>query len=514
MISKEAIYDYVNRDLGNIEAEKLQLEYTCYNQLELLNPKPRFKTKPYRHQLVSFLISLHYDNLLLFMDMGIGKTKVMLDTFSYLRKLGKRKRALVLVPTINTLDVWERECLKHTPHLRISTCEGSPKERYRIFWKKNTDIVVITYAGLTRMFTVPKVKGARSLVANVKSIGERFDFVVYDECTALKGHNTKISVIARELVRQIPRRYGLTGTPIGSTMEDLWAQAFAVDGGKAFGNTLGLFRAAFFRPKRTPWGVKWVFKRKTMRQVNRIARSVSIRYLAENCVDLPETVSIEHVVPMPEDVKKHYDKALDDIMEVVDDSGGVNTQVVANKFNHLWSLASGFLTHKGDDGIVVKAPLTNMKIPMLLEILDGIPKYDQVVIFHHYIYSGKWIESALIEQGHNCVWVYSGTKGKKAKLDSFYSGKTRILVINDQSGALGLNLQNSNRVIFYETPVSPIVWQQAVKRCHRIGGNRKVFYHYILTEGSIDHDILGNVKRGRNLLRDLMRGRETSLGIK
>ena len=57
-----------------------------------------FKTRPYKHQLNALKESCNKDEYALLMDMGTGKSKVLIDTIAYLYDTGKINSAFILAP--------------------------------------------------------------------------------------------------------------------------------------------------------------------------------------------------------------------------------------------------------------------------------------------------------------------------------------------------------------------------------------------------------------------------------
>jgi SNF2 family DNA or RNA helicase len=79
--------------------------------------------------------------------------------------------------------------------------------------------------------------------------------------------------------------------------------------------------------------------------------------------------------------------------------------------------------------------------------------------------------------------------GSNKDLEAYDKSDHAVVLVQYQSGALGLNLQKYNRIIYY----SPVQWselfQQSIKRIHRIGQNRTCFYYRLITKNSIETDI-------------------------
>jgi hypothetical protein len=77
--------------------------------------KYNFKTKPYEHQMKALQASHSKDYYALFMEMGTGKSKVLLDTVGILMDNHKIQGALIVAPK-SVYSVWARtEIPTHFP---------------------------------------------------------------------------------------------------------------------------------------------------------------------------------------------------------------------------------------------------------------------------------------------------------------------------------------------------------------------------------------------------------------
>ena len=75
-----------------------------------------------------------------------------------------------------------------------------------------------------------------------------------------------------------------------------------------------------------------------------------------------------------------------------------------------------------------------------------------------------------------------------------------VLFVQYQAGAMGLNLQKGNKIVYFTLPFgkgSCDLWQQSKKRIHRIGQKRKCFYYYLLAKGTIEEKNLINLRLGK-----------------
>jgi hypothetical protein len=127
----------------------------------------KFKTKPWKHQLACFLASIINENgFLNNLDLGAGKTKVVVDIVRYLEWKNKR------------VENWQEEVYKHSDGINATCLRGSAKNR----WKKinGNGFFIVNFEGLMRMMTKKvQVKGKNrkkhvidnAMMAQIKAMG-------------------------------------------------------------------------------------------------------------------------------------------------------------------------------------------------------------------------------------------------------------------------------------------------------------------------------------------------------
>jgi non-specific serine/threonine protein kinase len=180
---------------------------------------------------------------------------------------------------------------------------------------------------------------------------------------------------------------------------------------------------------------------------------------------------------------------------------------VSGVFVRLRQIASGFVSIDG-----VPSPLaSNPKLELFCNLLDELPPNEKVVVFNEFIYSGDLLEAELASREIGTARLYSKTRSKSQQLLRFLEDDDcRVFLVNSQSGAQGLNLQQAPYVVFYESPVSPIVRQQAEKRCHRPGQDKRVFVYDLVARRTVEEKILRFLAEGKDLFAALVEG---GLGI-
>ena len=501
MIFKGATAEYLNRPLRNLNEMKNWSAATLDRKLAKLRPKPTFITEPRLHQKACFLSLIKLPHNMQLLDMGLGKTKLVLDAFRWLKSANKIKRILVLVPNVVNIEAWRLEVAKHAPDLTVSYLSGMKEDRQEALFDE-TDICVGTYSGLMHLVCSkqPKTK-MRIDDKKLSQTQKLFDGIVWDEITQLMNHRSLNSKIAVKLSKKYKFRVGLTGTPIGRDPQVLWSQFYAVDGGKALGPTLGLFRQAFFTSKKNYWGgVDYKFKTKLSKKLHRLMAHSSIRYSSEECLDLPPLVTVDRPVAMTDEMWTYYHAILD---QAKDFKSGNKLIDVEGIFVRLRQITSGFVSVEGKPSPLAKNP----KLEALLELIDELPSNEKLVVFNEFVWSGDQIVYELKRRKIKSARLYSGVRDKCGQLRRFMEDPAcQVFVVNSQSGAQGLNLQMAHYVCYYESPVRPIVRQQSIARCRRQGQKETVFAYDLFCKNTVDQKILRYLAEGKDLFEALVEG--------
>lgn len=84
---------------------------------------------------------------------------------------------------------------------------------------------------------------------------------------------------------------------------------------------------------------------------------------------------------------------------------------------------------------------------------------------------------------------WSIVNGKEKNLYNYDTYGNSITFIQYQAGAMGLNLQKANKIIYFTPPLSSELFEQSKKRIHRIGQDRTCFYYYLVCRNSIEEKI-------------------------
>jgi SNF2 family DNA or RNA helicase len=497
---RDDLRTYKKLTLSQLEALKAQLpvQPPIWNKLKI-------------HQKVGFLLGAKYGRIALWLDTGTGKSCLSIALARYFRKLKTIKRCLILVPNNINKYEWKREIKKHSPETSHVILSGSSLQKWDQLRSNQSFLVIATYAGLVRMACkiVKNKKGKNKLAPDpklVRELAKAFDGLVNDESTSLGSRSSLAFRICRQIGKKAPFVANLSGTPFGRDPTPLWAQMFLIDGGESLGKNLGLFRAAFFTAQENIWSgyPEYTFDKRKKGLLNRCLAHRSIRYEADKA-DLPPVVSIVKYIRLPSDAKTYYEKAKERLI-----AAHGNYQEQKNSFLRLRQISSGFLGYKDDErGVKAQVEFNpNPKLEMLLSIIQAAQASYKICVMHDFIFSGTMIARELKKLGIGYARVYGKTKKEAPEqLRKFDEDEDcRVFIINS-AGAFGLNLQRAKAMIFFESPVSPMIRTQMERRVERQGStHNKVFRYDLLTEHTVDQQIRDMHAEGKSLLEAIVNG--------
>lgn len=475
----------------------------------------------YEHQKRAFIVLTQRKRLGLFLDMGLGKTKIVLDSIWWFKKAGElKKKVLVVLPNTILLHTWWEEAKKR-PGVKVWVQNYDEKSEI-----KTADVVVVNRQ---RLLSWTKGKtDEKKQVWKMEVIGwfqKHFDMLVVDESYCVKNPTTQIF----NLLKLISANYSfaclMTGTPVGKDLIDIWTQAYLIDRGETFGSDFYKFRQKFCKKhERIIYGrriINYTIKQGASPFIYKGLSNILITYRTDECIKLPTMIKNSLRVPsLNSDELAMYNQNYDLLIKQAKESRLINNKerdVVAQNsieatFIKLRQIMSGFVYQQFIDdetGEKVERSAIDItqnptRLDALRNLMDVIPYDKKCVIFHEFIYSGQVISKLLSLLGIS-HYALNATNKKEA-LEAFTDGDCRVLVMNSVTGSLGLNLQAANYMVFYECPVSAPVRLQAEKRCHRLGQEDTVFIYDIFIENTLDERILFYLNKGKSLINEIMNG--------
>lgn len=511
ILSRSAITDFLTREFDSyLWMKSLKAEQILY-ELRRMRVRPRFKTEPWLHQLVCFYIGLCRPEFLFLLDMGLGKSKIVLDLITQAQREKKLKHALVTVPRIINMDSWADDIERHSDLAPWLVNTRDTDEKWERLANPKGDVTVIDYQGLHWALSKTRKKGkGRTLIPDedrIAHVQKVYNFIAPDEIHKLSNHQSLWFALMRRLTKHADYAYGTTGTLFGKDLEDIWAQFYLIDKGETFGENLGLFRGAFFTAVPNPWGrgEKFVYNKGMDSKLNQLLQHRSIRYDENEVLDLPPRVPRIEQFTMSDEQRTHYLRALEGFINSGDGIEELNAQWLRMR-----QISSGYLAWTDEHGPHTLRFKENPKLDGLERLLDEIGGRSKAVIAYDYTETGRMICERLEAMGIGFEWFYGGTPDKSASRRRFMEDRScKVFVMNSAAGGTGNDgLQKVARYMFlYETPTSPRERQQVIKRIHRPGQAERTFIYDMVMRKSLDVGILADIKESRDTFDSVVNGK-------
>ena len=461
----------------------------------------RFKTEPYEHQLHALGASHNKENFALFMEMGTGKSKVLVDNIAMLYDKGKINAALIVAPK-GVYRNWERqEIPTHMPeHIVHNVVTWSPattkkqqKENMKLF--KHGDQLTIFLMNIEAFSTKKGLDIAQRFLLAHQTL------MAIDESTTIKSPTARRTKNVLKLRNYAKYRRILTGSPVTKSPLDLYTQCYFLDPYYLDFSSYYTFRnryASMVDRNVGSHSFKLVTGYVRLDELNDKLSKFSYRVLKEDCLDLPDKVYMKRFVAMTPEQTKLYEEmkkhALAELEGKMTTAASGLAQMV-----RLHQITCGHLTT--DDGETTE--LKNNRIEELINLLEETD--GKVIIWAIYRHDIKKIEKTLAEKyGKDSVESFYGdTKDDRRQLivDRFMDPKDdlRFFVGNPQTGGYGLTLTSSHTVVYYSNSYDLEIRLQSEDRAHRIGQKEKVTYVDLISEKTVDEFIVKNLRAKINL---------------
>jgi SNF2 family DNA or RNA helicase len=468
----------------------------------------KFKTKPYEHQLKALEKSWAQKTYALFMEMGTGKSKVLVDNIAMLYDRGAIRGALVVAPKGVYKNWHDIEFPVHLPdHV----------DHTKVLWEPTQ-----TKKKQAELDTLFDDKGdLKILIMNIEafSTSKGLDFahrflniflgkalIGIDESTTIKNPIAKRTKNILTIGNLASYRRILTGSPVTKSPLDLYSQCEFLDPYHLGHESYYSFRARYANMMKRNFGGRQVQLVTSYRRLDELADKLekfSYRVLKEDCLDLPPKVFTTRTVEMtPEQQEKYYTMKRAAIAE--HDGKIMSSATALTTLLRLHQITCG--TFKADDDTIIH--LKNNRLTALMDCLEETE--GKVIIWATYREDiRKIVESLKKAYGEASTVEYHG--GVDATLRQNHiaqfqqvKGPTRYFVGNPSTGGYGITLTAANTVIYYSNSYDLEKRLQSEDRAHRIGQTGSVTYVDLVSEKTIDERIIKALKDKVNIANEIM----------
>jgi SNF2 family DNA or RNA helicase len=438
---------------------------------------------PYKHQMETFKFMVEEKQAAVFNTMGTGKTITSLMALDYLFQNRLIKKALILAPLLVMNDAWISDCETYFPHLNIQMLRKNQNEALEGIWIINWDMIKILFD-----YVIEEDEKGKKVKRITKTFNFDFDCVILDESAKARNVKTKRFEI---LKRYLPVEYTfiLSGLPAPNTPLEYWSQFFLMDGGK----TLGVNYWQFLNKHAYKTKFDWFVTKDGARAIKEKVVAKSIRFELEDCVDLPENITLWREVELDPEHLRNYDKIENETSAQIE-SANINTEFSA-KTSKLWQAASGYVYD--DTGRSISLTKNNKKIEALKEIIEEEFGRERVIVF---AYFKNHIEEIIKSfNGYFSIAAAYGGQNSGKSIDDFKSGKVQILLANPVTVGTGLNLTVSKGIIWFSPVWDYEIFDQARKRVQRIGLKHKSLEVFMHAKDTIEYSMYWGLKHKKDM---------------
>jgi len=420
---------------------------------------------------------LESKDALLFVGMGIGKSAACLDSLNTLFTDGSAYGALVVAPLRVAQLTWPMEVRDWDEFSWMRVANLRTEQGQRAFLNRRAHIYTINYEGLNTLVSLIERRGRKPLP---------YDVVIFDELTRAKNPGSKRINHYRRKVSRVERQWGLTGTPMPNSWQDLFAQVRLVDGGERFGNNFLEFkRTYFFAPEQNAFAPQggsrepWRPKANTLATLEEKIADITVTLKSSDWLNIPDTHYEDVEIHFSPELKERYHTLEQELVIELSKEKILNIASAAALVTKLLQFTSG---HVYDEERGVHH-VHHLKFDALKKIAkeEGQPLF-VASIFKH--------EQDRIRQLFPEAKFFGDAKTPKAQeemLNEWNAGNIPMLVSHPASVGHGLNFQHGGSIIVWMTlTYSREYYEQMIARLARRGQKNVTKVYRLIAPGTVD----------------------------
>ncbi|MBR1907515.1 DEAD/DEAH box helicase [bacterium] len=409
-------------------------------------------------------------------DMGLGKTIQVISLILKLKEENKLTKPVLVVCPTTLMGNWMKELQLFAPSLKAATYHGGERKL-----DTNFDIIMTTYAIM------------RIDVEELKK--HEWSMLIVDEAQNIKNPDTAQTVAIKSL--KSATKIAMTGTPVENRLTELWSIFDFINPG--YLGSLKEFQKSYAIP---------IERFKETTRATKLKLSVSpfvLRRLKTDknvITDLPEKMVLNEYCYLSKPQAVLYEKTLNEMMEKISGFTGVNRRgnifklITALKqiCNHPYQFLKAGEMGKDLSGKMEKC------IDTVQSILD---RGEKTLIFTQYKEMGDILCKVIEEECNSTPLFFHGSLNvnqREQLIEKFQTDpEAAVMILSLKAGGTGLNLTSATNVIHYDLWWNPAVEEQATDRTYRIGQDKNVLVHRMITLGTFEEKIDEMLKSKKEL---------------
>lgn len=272
----------------------------------------------------------------------------------------------------------------------------------------------------------------------------------------------------------------LSGTPTAGKYENLWSQIHLL-GWKISEDVYNRQYVNWTKIDMGGFVHKIVDKENPYKNVSRLKSKLrehgAVFMKTEECFDLPEQTFIKQFVP----ASKEYWKFMKDCIITIDDKELVGDTTLTKRL-YARQLCGQY---------------SEYKLQAFRELVESTQ--DRLIVFYNF--TAEYL--AMVQIAEELGRPQSIVNGQQKQLLNYEQCDNSITFIQYQAGAMGLNLQKANKIIYFTLTDKSELYEQSKKRIHRIGQEKPCFYYMLMCKGSVEEAVLQTLEMRKDFTDEL-----------
>jgi len=466
----------------------------------------KFKTKPYAHQIKALELSWDKPYFAYFMEMGTGKSKVLIDNIAMLYDAGKINGVLIISPKGVYKNWHDGEIPTHLPnHINQTSVlwqaminKKQQKELDKLF-TPGEDLHILN-------MNVEALSTKKGVEFAAKFLRCHRTMMAIDESTTIKNPDAKRTKHICSLGEYAQYKRILTGSPVTKSPLDLYKQCEFLKKELLGHTSYYTFRTRYAVMKTANFGgksVQIVTGYQHLPELSEKLKSFSYRVLKEDCLDLPPKTFVKRLVTLTPDQKKLYIQ-MKQLALAQMDGKMMTTATVMTQLMRLQQITCGHFT--ADDGTT--KDIDSNRLPELMNVLEETE--GKVVIWAHWQRDVNRIIREISKKfGENSFVDYYGLTPmgeRQSNINKFQdlNSPVRFFIGTTQTGGYGITLTAASTMVYYSNGYDLEKRQQSEARIDRIGQKFPMTYIDIYCEDTVDARIVKALKKKVNIASQIM----------
>ena len=443
---------------------------------------------PHEYQTYATNFILEHPVAAVLLEMGLGKSVITLTAiYELMLNRFEVQKVLVIAPLRVARDTWPAEIEKweHLTGLTYSVAIGTEAERLAAL-KRPAHLYLINRENVDWLITK-------------SNLPFDYDMVVIDELSSFKSYAAKRFKSLLKVRPRVKRMVGLTGTPSGNGLMDLWAEFRVLDMGQRLGRYITHYRNNFFVPDKRNQQMIFSYKPKPSAEdaIYKLISDITISMKSADFLKMPECIINEVPVALSEKEWSVYQVLKEDM--VVDlkteEIDAVNAAALSGK---LLQMANGAVYNEEKEVIRIH----DRKLDALEDLIEGANGKPVLVAY--------WYNHDLqrIKQRFSVREIKTSQDIK-----DWNNGEIPVAVIHPASAGHGLNIQfGGSTIIWFGLTWSLELYQQTNARLWRQGQNDTVVIHHIIAKDTIDEDVMAALRKKEKIQSALIESVKARIG--